>query len=570
VIGAACVVVLGVAYAIWRPAVLTPAPDYRPIQLTALGYVNNAVISPDGTRLAFEWSDASEPGPEHLALFVKTIGEETVRRLTESGPAMVAPAWSPDGSRLAFHRLAKDGNSGIFVVSSQGGAEKKLYATHAAFGPSLRIAWSPDGKFIAFANAPFSGGHMALNLLSTDTLEARQIEHNDRCVDEAGPAFSHDGRYLAYNCYSAPSDFAIAIVGSNGVGSRIVKEFKGFTNGMVWSAGDKHVLFNQFESGSDHSDLRELTIADGSVRELPFGRNFEAPSISARGDRLIFARENGGNDTIWRADLAHLQEAPVEIISSTRDQAVPNYSPDGTRIVFASNRTGPQEIWVSDASGKNLEQLTHLGQSSGTPSWSPDGKKIAFDSRTSEKDGTRHADVYILDMTERVPRKLNVGGGEASVPSWSHDGKWIYFVSGGEGRERIFRVASEGGKAIAISTSHGYLPKESADGQNVYFESSTALMMASLNPIGTESRVEGIPALAFSANWTVVRDGVYFYPADDFSTLSYFDFATKKVHTILRGHQAYFGIAVSPDGRYIIYARHQRAMRDIMLIDNFH
>ena len=46
--------------------------------------------------------------------------------------------------------------------------------------------------------------------LSVDTLEAKQIEHNDRCQDEAGPVFSHDGRYLAYDCYPASSDFAIA------------------------------------------------------------------------------------------------------------------------------------------------------------------------------------------------------------------------------------------------------------------------------------------------------------------------------------------------------------------------
>jgi hypothetical protein len=171
-----------------------------------------------------------------------------------------------------------------------------------------------------------------------------------------------------------------------------------------------------------------------------------------------------------------------------------------------------------------------------------------------------------------VPRKLNVGAGEASVPTWSHDGKWIYFVSGGEGNNRIFRVPSQGGQPVAISSSRGYLPKESLDGRYVYFasgESPATLLMASLNPIGTESRVEGIPALSFVANWTLTRGGVYFYPADDFSTLSYFDFASKKVRPVLKGQSVYFGIAVSPDGRYLAYAKHQIPKRDIMLIENF-
>jgi Tol biopolymer transport system component/DNA-binding winged helix-turn-helix (wHTH) protein len=567
--GVACLVIVLIAYRYWKDAnTFTP----HIVQLTALGYVGNPALSPDGTRIAFEWGGPGLPSPEHLALYVKTIGDETLQRLTEIKPGVLVPAWSPDGSQLAFQRLAKDNTGGLFLVSSQGGPEKKLHSTHPALGSSLSIAWSPDGKFIAFADAPFSGGHQALNLLSVDTLEAKQIEHNDRCRDERSPTFSHDGKYLAYECYSASSDFAIAIVRSDGSGSRIVREFKGFNNGLAWTGDNKRLLFSQFQSGSEHDELRELTIADNSVRDLPFGKDFEALSISARGDRLVFTMESGGNDTIWRADLTRLQDAPVELITSTRTQNLPNYSPDGTHIVFDSDRTGPSEIWMSDANGGNLVQLTHLGQGSGSPSWSPDGTKIAFDFRGPVKDGgSPHADVYLLDLAERVPRKLDVGAGEASVPTWSHDGKWIYFIGGGTG-ERIYRVPSQGGQPVAISSSRGYLPKESLDGRYVYFASGVnpaTLLMASLNPIGTESRVEGIPALSFVANWTLTRDGIYFYPADDFSTLSYFDFATRKVHPVLKGQTVFFGIAVSPDGRYIVYTQHHISKRDIMLIDNF-
>jgi Tol biopolymer transport system component/DNA-binding winged helix-turn-helix (wHTH) protein len=569
---AICAALVLVAYRHWKAAD-TFIPHI--VQITALGYVGNSALSPDGTRLAFEWSGPGEPSPEHLALYVKTIGDETVQRLTESKPQLLSPAWSPDGSQLAFHRVGKDGNGGIFLVPSQGGPEKKLHSTHAAFGRSLPIDWSPDGKLIAFADAPFSGGHSAIHLLSIDTLEAKQIEHNDRCQDEARPTFSYDGKYLAYLCFPTSSDFAIALGRSDGTVSRIVKEFKGYGDTLAWTSDSTRLLFDQSQTGSDQTDFHELTISDGSLRDFSLGKGAGGLSTSAKSGRVTFGVGSGGNNTIWRADLTHLQDPPVEFISSTRTQFLPKYSPDGAHILFASDRTGASEIWMSDAAGGSLVQLTHLGQSSGSPDWSPDGTKIAFDSRAPVKEGSAHANVYILDLTERVPRKLNSGSGEASIPSWSHDGKWIYFVAGGdgEGGDRIYRVPSGGGSAVAISLSHGSVPKESLDGRSVYFASSasspTTLLVASLKPIGTESRVEGLPALSFAGNWTLARDGIYFYPADDFSTLNYFDFASRTVRPILRGQPAFFGISVSPDGRYILYAKIHMPQSDIMLIDNF-
>jgi Tol biopolymer transport system component len=570
-IGAACVAALVIAYLRWKAA--PEAFNYQPVQLTALGYTDAPALSPDGTRLAFAWNGQLVPSPENVGLYVKNIGSETAQRLS-GPPGLLFPAWSPDGSQIAFHRLTKNG-SGIYVVPSQGGPEKKLYSTHVAFSRSMAIAWSPDGKHIAFADSPFSGGHYALNLLSVDTLEVKQIEHNDRCVDEEGPAFSHDGKYLAYACFPTSADFAIAMVTSAGTGVRILKEFPGYINGLAWTGDNERLLFQQYQTGAEHGVISELSVMDGSVRDLPFGKDWGSLSISAQGDRVAFTVDSGGSSNIWRADLSRPQDPPIELISSTRGQFVPQYSPDGSRIVFGSNRTGPLEIWLSDAGGGNLMQLSNLGHpSTGTPGWSPDGGKIVFDSRTPTKDGKLHADLYVIDVTERVPRKLETGTGEASVPSWSHDGKWIYYCGGGDaGGGRIYRVSPAGGQATAVSSTRGYLPKESFDGNTVYFASSatagTSLLMASLNPIGTESRVEGMPALSFGGNWTVTRDGVYFFPADDYPTLNYYDFATKKFHPVVNLGAVSYGISVSPDGRYILHAKMEAPKRDIMLVDKF-
>jgi hypothetical protein len=96
--------------------------------------------------------------------------------------------------------------------------------------------------------------------------------------------------------------------------------------------------------------------------------------------------------------------------------------------------------------------------------------------------------------------------------------------------------------------------------------------MATLNPTGTESRVEGMPVLSFTANWDIVPGGVYFFPMDDILTLNYFDFSTRKVRPIFKigGGGAFFGLSVSPDGRSILYSQLDDYRSDIMLVENFH
>ena len=330
--------------------------------------------------------------------------------------------------------------------------------------------------------------------------------------------------------------------------------------------------------GVEHAVLRELNIANGSVRDRmvdadsPFSEAF-----SARGGRLAYVVNSSGHHNIWRGDLLHPDAPPVKFISTTRDQFCPRYSPDGKHIAFASNRGGAPEIWMSDADGQDILQFTNLKSlAAGSLTWSPDSRNIAFDSRAKTPEGQIRPDVYIVDITERAPKKLNTGTPGAFQPSWSHDGKWIYFLGGSDDAagERIYRVPREGGKPEVVTTARGFWPLESLDGKTLYFAensgTSFTLHMASLYPTGTEIKIEGMPTLSFLLNWEVVPDGVHFFPMDDHLTVSYFDFSTKKVHRVFKvGGGAFLGMSVSLDERYILYPEFDDYQSDIMLVENF-
>jgi Tol biopolymer transport system component/DNA-binding winged helix-turn-helix (wHTH) protein len=574
--GAVCITVGTLGYLKWRQP--KPVQPLSSVPLTALpGWADSPAISPDGSRVAFEWN--GEQRFTAFDLYVKAIGNENLLRLTSDPATHLAPSWSPDGTQIAFARVAKD-RGGIYVVPANGGAVRKLRSTNASFDLSMYVSWSPDGKTIAFADSPFPGGHKRLQLLSLATLQSTPIEHNDQCIEEVLPAFSPDGKQLAYAC-SMPSregEFGLSIVTADGRQPRIIKESSGWLKGLDWLPDSKRLLFAEQHTGIEHEMLHELNLATGAVRDLMVGQNSAfGGAFSLRAGRLVYVVNSNGKHNIWRGDLLHPHAPSVKLIATTRDQSCPRYSPDGKHIAFSSNRGGPDEIWMSDPDGQNVVQLTNLkGLGTGSPYWSPDSTRIVFDSHTKTPEGQIHPDVYVVNIFEKVPRKLITDTPGAFQPSWSHDGKWIYFVGGGEEGGRIYRVPPQGGKAEVLTRARGAWPLESPDGQTLYFAENSGtiftLHMASLNPTGSESQVEGMLVLSFLLNWDIVPGGVYFFPMDDILTLNYFDLSTRKARPIFKisGGGAWLGLSVSPDGRYILYPEFDDYRSDIMLVENFH
>jgi Tol biopolymer transport system component len=205
----------------------------------------------------------------------------------------------------------------------------------------------------------------------------------------------------------------------------------------------------------------------------------------------------------------------------------------------------------------------------GTPRWSPDSHKIAFDSGHSG-----HPEVYIVDISERMPRKVVTNLSDMGAPNWSHDGMWLYFISSTALSYKIFRCPASGGDAVALSAEFGTYGWESYDRERFYFTSIrddiTSVHTVTLKPVGTESVLRGMPVGFDHAQWTVVPGGIYFVSADAPKSVRYFDFATKQVRQIFDAEKEFSdGLSVSPDGRWILYTQVDEANTDIMLVDHF-
>ncbi|MCW2778674.1 MAG: TolB-related protein [Frankiales bacterium] len=136
-----------VAYDAGRIAVSTP-PGAPPTGVRGHG----PAVSPDGSRLAWASSEGD--------LSVGAVDGSGARQVT-SGPAWdAAPAWSPDGTRLAFTRLVPSGEQALWTVRADGTGAAPVGAD------GDEPVWSPDGRFLAFDRV--GGGAPAVLAVDAD------------------------------------------------------------------------------------------------------------------------------------------------------------------------------------------------------------------------------------------------------------------------------------------------------------------------------------------------------------------------------------------------------------------
>jgi Tol biopolymer transport system component len=216
--------------------------------------------SPDGSRIAFV-RDRTANGRTVLSgaelYLMNADGSNVVLR----APVFHSPAWSPDGQRLAVASGDCWYYCDIFLLSVDKDGTEPVRIASSAADP----AWSPDGSRIAFVSLSGDDGYHALHVMNADGSDVTPVTVRDEgAIDH--PTWSPDGRRIAFSkCIRDACN--IFIVGSDGVGLVQLTTF-GHALGPAWSADGARIAFNRFNSASGVGDIAYVA-ADGGAGLTP-------------------------------------------------------------------------------------------------------------------------------------------------------------------------------------------------------------------------------------------------------------------------------------------------------------
>ena len=151
-------------------------------------------LSPDGKRLAVAKADLDKENNDTWVFDVET-GEGKQMTISQSRESAMAPAWSPDGSQLAYVAL-RGGYFSLYRRAPNGeGSEELLYRSPGA--PMSGLDWSIDGRYLSYFSTDLSGG--ALYALPVDsTGDRKPIEIFRSKSQLQGSRLSPDNRFVAY------------------------------------------------------------------------------------------------------------------------------------------------------------------------------------------------------------------------------------------------------------------------------------------------------------------------------------------------------------------------------------
>lgn len=323
-----------------------------------------------GSTLTSEPPSFAVP-PTAIATALPTIAASATSE--PSSAATATPQTAPTGRILFSAVVPTDTFASIFLMKADGSGVTNLTGTRGGDEP----AWSPDGTMVAFVRS-------GIWVMHADGSQARQIRH-ERSMVEEWPVWSPDGRQIAYvetpecTLCSIGITWALNVMNADGSGLRKVADTP--SDGRpAWSPDGQSIVFGGRwdDPPSAANGLQSIRLDGSGLHQLTDGPDW-SPAWSPDG-RFAFLRgvaPADGGTIVFSLFIANADgSAPNAIKLPIVVGPSLAWSTDGGWVALAGAETqqlvlaGKSDVWIVRPDGSGALNLTKSStRAEGSPAW---------------------------------------------------------------------------------------------------------------------------------------------------------------------------------------------------------
>jgi dipeptidyl aminopeptidase/acylaminoacyl peptidase len=363
-------------------------------QILSLKRAGSPEISPDGRLVAYTVRETNwDDNAYETEIWLADATSGATRQLTNAKKSSQSPAWSPDGSKLAFISDRSDKRQ-IYLINPQGGEADALTSLEDGV---TSFSWSPDGKAIAYS-----------------ATEPKQTAMKDR-----------DKKYGEFQIVEQDQRMThLFVIDISTRATRTLTSGPFTVGSFSWSPDGKSIAFDhrinpELKNGGS-ADISIVTVADASIRKLVTQEGPDSnPVWSPDGSRIAFQTAMANPAYFYSNTLIATVPAgggtPTALSSAfDEDPQIIAWKPNG--LFFAASARTYAYLYKLDPETRAVTKTTAPDRTVNSSfSFSKDGGTyvcLRADARTM-------SEVYVVSGANRSPQEKKITDLNAQAGNWA-------------------------------------------------------------------------------------------------------------------------------------------------------